>query len=301
VSIDARVKPFKGGHFVPTGPQNLFLLNMWELSNPAFLRVQGREVAIFEPNALANHDLAVSNDGRFIAAATFSSDVKIWEMKYTREGEFRGGWTCWSRQQTGHICCFLPGKQRRRRRGAPRAEHGGRIIGVSRSRVIPALEPRDRTLGGSVTLNRRDKFGLCMYVPAALPGGHSRIGPQRPLRYRSRPRPSSPAARGTLPTRLFDPHPPVTDFAGSPGPWRCRPAQGDGAERPPQPGGVRGAVVGQLQGGHRQQGRHAQGVDLIWECRGNTGRRMGCRVGLQLGRNARRCFGSVEVGGLHMC
>ncbi|GLC40138.1 hypothetical protein PLESTB_000881000 [Pleodorina starrii] len=52
--------------------------------------MQGREVAVFEPNALANHDLAVSADGRFIAAATFSSDVKIWEMKYTREGEFRG-------------------------------------------------------------------------------------------------------------------------------------------------------------------------------------------------------------------
>ncbi|PNW86947.1 hypothetical protein CHLRE_02g102450v5 [Chlamydomonas reinhardtii] len=50
----------------------------------------GRELAEFEPNALANHDLAVSLDGRFIAAATFSSDVKIWEMKYTREGEFRG-------------------------------------------------------------------------------------------------------------------------------------------------------------------------------------------------------------------
>ncbi|GLI63451.1 hypothetical protein VaNZ11_006423 [Volvox africanus] len=52
--------------------------------------LQGREVAVFEPNALANHDLAVSSDGRFVAAATFSSDVKIWEMKYSREGEFRG-------------------------------------------------------------------------------------------------------------------------------------------------------------------------------------------------------------------
>ncbi|KXZ48528.1 hypothetical protein GPECTOR_27g699 [Gonium pectorale] len=52
---------------------------------------KGREVAMFEPNALANHDLAVSpRDGRFVAAATFSSDVKIWEMKYSREGEFRG-------------------------------------------------------------------------------------------------------------------------------------------------------------------------------------------------------------------
>lgn len=53
---------------------------------------QGRELAVFEPAALANHELAVSPDGRFIAAATFSTDVKIWEMKYSREGEFRGGW-----------------------------------------------------------------------------------------------------------------------------------------------------------------------------------------------------------------
>ncbi|KAG2482478.1 hypothetical protein HYH03_018585 [Edaphochlamys debaryana] len=52
--------------------------------------MQGREMAVFEPNALTNHDLAVSLDGRFVAAATFSSDVKIWEMKYSREGEFRG-------------------------------------------------------------------------------------------------------------------------------------------------------------------------------------------------------------------
>ncbi|GFR51981.1 hypothetical protein Agub_g14508 [Astrephomene gubernaculifera] len=52
--------------------------------------MKGSLLASFEPSALANHDLAVSYDGRFIAAATFSSDVKIWEMKYSREGEFRG-------------------------------------------------------------------------------------------------------------------------------------------------------------------------------------------------------------------
>ncbi|MEW5317650.1 MAG: hypothetical protein WDW38_008932 [Sanguina aurantia] len=52
--------------------------------------MQGREVAMLEPNSLANHDLAVSYDGRFVAVATFTAEVKIWEMKYGKEGGCSG-------------------------------------------------------------------------------------------------------------------------------------------------------------------------------------------------------------------
>lgn len=53
--------------------------------------VQGREVGVLEPNSLGNHDLAVSLDGRFIAVASFTSEVKIWEVKVAREsGEVTG-------------------------------------------------------------------------------------------------------------------------------------------------------------------------------------------------------------------
>lgn len=66
---------------------------------------QGRELGVFEPNALANHDLALSADGRFIAVASFSADVKVWEMKYTREGEFRGELPGSYPAATGHYPC----------------------------------------------------------------------------------------------------------------------------------------------------------------------------------------------------
>lgn len=46
---------------------------------------------MLEPNSLANHDLAVSYDGRFVAVATFTAEVKIWEMKYGKEGGCSGG------------------------------------------------------------------------------------------------------------------------------------------------------------------------------------------------------------------
>lgn len=48
------------------------------------LTVQGDEVGRFEPSSLANYDLAVSLEGRFIAVASFSPDVKIWEVNYQK-------------------------------------------------------------------------------------------------------------------------------------------------------------------------------------------------------------------------
>lgn len=39
--------------------------------------LQGRQLATFEPNSLTNHGLAVSGDGRFIAVASFTAEVKV--------------------------------------------------------------------------------------------------------------------------------------------------------------------------------------------------------------------------------
>jgi hypothetical protein len=46
---------------------------------------QGKELATLEPASLANHDLAVSPDGRFISVASFTCEAKLWEVKCARE------------------------------------------------------------------------------------------------------------------------------------------------------------------------------------------------------------------------
>mmetsp|Transcript_5000 Transcript_5000/g.10801 ORF Transcript_5000/g.10801 Transcript_5000/m.10801 type:complete len:454 (+) Transcript_5000:147-1508(+) len=52
---------------------------------------RGNQLAVLEPNSLANHDLALSNDARFVAVASFTSEVKIWELKFARDTlEFKG-------------------------------------------------------------------------------------------------------------------------------------------------------------------------------------------------------------------
>ncbi|GAX85174.1 hypothetical protein CEUSTIGMA_g12592.t1 [Chlamydomonas eustigma] len=47
--------------------------------------MQGKEMAALEPNSLGNHELALSGDGRFIAVASFTSEVKIWEVKTAKD------------------------------------------------------------------------------------------------------------------------------------------------------------------------------------------------------------------------
>ena len=37
----------------------------------------GQQLGVFEPNSLANHGLAVSGNGRFIAVSSFTADVKV--------------------------------------------------------------------------------------------------------------------------------------------------------------------------------------------------------------------------------
>lgn len=49
------------------------------------LSMQGNELATLEPASFANYDLALSNDGRFVAVATFTSEVKIWELRYNKD------------------------------------------------------------------------------------------------------------------------------------------------------------------------------------------------------------------------
>ena len=58
---------------------------------PSLPPPQGKELAVLEPNSLGNHELEVSADGRFIAVASFTSEVKIWEVKVARDsGEVTG-------------------------------------------------------------------------------------------------------------------------------------------------------------------------------------------------------------------
>ena len=58
---------------------------------PSLPPPQGKELAVLEPNSLCNHELEVSADGRFIAVASFTSEVKIWEVKVARDsGEVTG-------------------------------------------------------------------------------------------------------------------------------------------------------------------------------------------------------------------
>ncbi len=50
----------------------------------------GREIALLEPNSLANYGLSVSGDGRFVAVASFTAEVKVWELKWSAEGGCKG-------------------------------------------------------------------------------------------------------------------------------------------------------------------------------------------------------------------
>lgn len=46
-------------------------------------------LSLFEPNSFRNHDMALSNNGRFVTVATFTADAKIWELQY-KKGEYKG-------------------------------------------------------------------------------------------------------------------------------------------------------------------------------------------------------------------
>ena len=52
--------------------------------------VQGDLLAVIEPNSFLNHDVALSRDGRFFSVASFTSDAKVWELQFGRDGSFKG-------------------------------------------------------------------------------------------------------------------------------------------------------------------------------------------------------------------
>jgi hypothetical protein len=108
---------------------------------------------VFEPNALANHDLAVSLDGRFIAVATFQADVKLWEMKHSREGDFKGGsvvpMACRAHFLYGARCSHMDGDPHAQwlATSGPRKEHVRQTAACSRVVCLVYAEPDTPRVG----------------------------------------------------------------------------------------------------------------------------------------------------------
>jgi WD40 repeat protein len=51
-----------------------------------FHAADGKSVGAVDTSQLQNHMAALSPDGRFLAAAAFTADVKVWELVYSRDG-----------------------------------------------------------------------------------------------------------------------------------------------------------------------------------------------------------------------
>jgi len=53
--------------------------------------MQGKELAMLDPSSFLNHSLVVSRDGRFVAVASFTAEIRFWELKWAKDtGAFRG-------------------------------------------------------------------------------------------------------------------------------------------------------------------------------------------------------------------
>lgn len=50
----------------------------------------GSELARIDTGGFVQHAVALSKDGRFVAAATFTADVKVYELGWDRVGAFTG-------------------------------------------------------------------------------------------------------------------------------------------------------------------------------------------------------------------
>ncbi|KAK9860423.1 hypothetical protein WJX84_007132 [Apatococcus fuscideae] len=59
-----------------------------EKSQMRLISLTGQPLTIIETAGLTNHGAALSRDGRFLAAATFTADVKVHEIRYNRQGGF---------------------------------------------------------------------------------------------------------------------------------------------------------------------------------------------------------------------
>ncbi len=73
-----------------TRPTPLFLCCSPESVMTVVTGIGGRLLASINTNGLKNHDAAMSRDGRFVAAATFTADVKVMVV------ELGGGDSAWS-------------------------------------------------------------------------------------------------------------------------------------------------------------------------------------------------------------
>ncbi|KAJ6851565.1 uncharacterized protein M6B38_259650 [Iris pallida] len=49
----------------------------------------GKEVGTVDTNQLKNHMATISPNGRFLAAAAFTADVKVWEIVYSKDGSVK--------------------------------------------------------------------------------------------------------------------------------------------------------------------------------------------------------------------
>jgi transducin beta-like protein 2 len=49
---------------------------------------QGKQLAALDSAGLTNHNVSLSANGRWVAAATFTTDVKIHEILYDKAGAF---------------------------------------------------------------------------------------------------------------------------------------------------------------------------------------------------------------------
>lgn len=49
----------------------------------------GKQLACLDAAGLTNHGIALSENGQFLAAATFTSDVKVHEMRFEKNGDFK--------------------------------------------------------------------------------------------------------------------------------------------------------------------------------------------------------------------
>jgi hypothetical protein len=55
----------------------------------ALRSTQGKEMAKVETNGLTNHSAALSRNGQFLAAGTFTSDVRVHEVQH-KGGDYLG-------------------------------------------------------------------------------------------------------------------------------------------------------------------------------------------------------------------
>ncbi|KAK1303759.1 hypothetical protein QJS10_CPB11g00465 [Acorus calamus] len=75
----------------------------------------GKNLGTVDTNQLKNHMAAISPNGRFLAAAAFTADVKVWEIVYSKDGSAKE--VAKAMQLKGHksavtCLCFTPNSEK---------------------------------------------------------------------------------------------------------------------------------------------------------------------------------------------